>query len=190
MPRYKPIHKGLKLLPVDFDRQVQPGSFEHALCYLVDQELDLTAFHARYQNDREGAPAFDPAALFKIILLAYSRGLVSSRKIEAACRENILFMAVSGDSQPHFTTLAANISEMGNLTAMLFAEVLTICDRQCVIGREMSAMGGADTTSKQDRRARYMPPKRTQIDEVPFNLPKRKTYPPAMFSTTTTSRSV
>lgn len=47
MARYKPIHKGLKLLPVDFDQQVIPGSFEHALCHLVDHELDLTEFHAR-----------------------------------------------------------------------------------------------------------------------------------------------
>lgn len=95
MARYKPVHKGLKLLPVDFDKQVQPGSFEHALCHLVDNELDLSGFHARYKNDSEGAPAFDPAVLLKIILLAYSRGTVSSRKIEAACRENVLFIAVS-----------------------------------------------------------------------------------------------
>ncbi len=81
MARYKPIHTGLKLLPVDFDQQVIPGSFEHALCHLVDHELDLTAFHSRYKND-EGAPAFDPAALIKIILLAYSRGIISSRKIK------------------------------------------------------------------------------------------------------------
>lgn len=142
MPRYKPIHKGLKLLPVDFDRQIQPGSFEHALCFLVDHELDLTAFHARYRNDIEGAPAFDPSALLKIVLLAYSRGIVSSRKIEAACRENVLFIAVSGDSQPHFTTLAAFIAEMGDLAAKLFAQVLTICDRQGLIGREMFAIDG------------------------------------------------
>ena len=100
MARYKPIHTGLKLLPVDFDQQVIPGSFEHALCYMVDHELDLTAFHARYKNDDEGAPAFDPAALIKIILLAYSRGIISSRKMERACLENVLFIAVSGDSQP------------------------------------------------------------------------------------------
>jgi len=86
MPRFKPIHKGMKLLPVDFDRQIQPGSFEHALCYLVDKELDLAPFHARYNNDEIGASAYDPAVLLKIILLAYSRGVVSSRKIEAACR--------------------------------------------------------------------------------------------------------
>jgi transposase len=142
MARFKPIHKGLKLLPVDFDRQVQPGSFEFALCHLVDHELNLADFHSRYKNDTEGAPAFDPAALIKIILLAYSRGIISSRKIEAACRENVLFIAVSGDSQPHFTTLATFVSTMGEKVAKHFAQVLFICDRQGLIGREMFAIDG------------------------------------------------
>ena len=99
MARFKPVHRGLKLLPVDFDKQLQPGSFEHAPCYLIDHEVDLTGFHARYRNAAQGAPAYDPAVLLKIILLAYSRGIVSSRRIEAACRENVLFMAMSGNSQ-------------------------------------------------------------------------------------------
>lgn len=136
MARYKPVHKGLKLLPVDFDRQVLPGSFEHALCHLVDHELDLTDFHSCHKNDTEGAPPFNPAALIKIILLAYSRGIITSHKIEAACRENVLFIAVSGDSQPHFTTLAAFVSELGDTVAKLFAQVLLICDRQGLIGRD------------------------------------------------------
>ena len=142
MARFKPIHKGLKLLPVDFERQIISGSFEYALCHLVDHELDLSAFHVRYKNDVDGASAFDPAVLIKIILLAYSRGIISSRKIEAACRENVLFIAVSGDSQPHFTTLAAFISDMGDRVAKLFAQVLLICDRQGLIGREMFAIDG------------------------------------------------
>jgi transposase len=142
MARFKPTHKGLKLLPVDFERQVVPGSFEYALCHLVDHELDLSAFHVRYKNDVDGASAFDPAVLIKIILLSYSRGIISSRKIEAACRENVLFIAVSGDSQPHFTTLAAFISDMGDTVAKLFAQILLICDRQGLIGREMFAIDG------------------------------------------------
>jgi transposase len=147
MPRFKPVHQGLKLLPVDFDKQILPGSFEHALCYLINHELDLTAFHARYKNDYEGASAFDPAVLLKIILLAYSRGIVSSRKIEAACRENVVFIAVSGDSQPHFTTLAAFVSELGDLAARLLAQVLVICARQGLIGREMFAIDGVKLPS-------------------------------------------
>ena len=87
MARYKPIHQGMKLLAVDFDRQILPGTFEYALRYLVDKELDLDGFHQRYKNDVQGAAAFDPAALLKIILLAYSRGIISSRNMEAACRD-------------------------------------------------------------------------------------------------------
>ena len=151
MARFKPVHRGLKLLPVDFDKQLQPGSFEHALCYLIDHEVDLAGFHARYRNDVEGAPAYDPAVLLKIILLAYSRGIVSSRRIEATCRDNVLFMAVSGDSQPNFTTLAAFVSKLGDLAATLFGQVLMLCDRQGLIGRQMFAIDGVKLPSNASK---------------------------------------
>jgi transposase len=151
MPRFKPVHRGLKLLPVDFDRQVQAGTFEFALCHLVDTTLDLSLFHVRYANDAVGAPAFDPAVLLKIVLLAYSRGIVSSRRMETACRENVLFMAVSGDAQPSFATLAAFVSEMGDLAAKLFAQVLTVCDRQGLIGRELFAIDGVKLPSNASK---------------------------------------
>lgn len=151
MARYKPIHQGVKLLAVDFDQQILPGTFEYALRHLVDHELDLEGFHQRYKNDVQGAAAFNPGALLKIILLAYSRGLISSRKIEAACRENMLFIAVSGDSQPHFTTLAAFIAQAGELIAQLFAQVLWICDRQGLIGKEMFAIDGVKLPSNASK---------------------------------------
>ncbi|RRR98807.1 transposase, partial [Aquabacterium soli] len=66
----------------------------------------------------------------------------SSRKMEAACRDNVLFMAVSGDSQPHSTTLAAFVSQLGDEAAKLFAQVLWLCDAQGLIGREMFAIDG------------------------------------------------
>lgn len=49
----------------------------------------------KYNNDDTGAPACNPAILLKIILFAYSRGIISSRKIAQACEENIIFMALS-----------------------------------------------------------------------------------------------
>jgi transposase len=151
MPRFKPVHKGLKMLPVDFDQQLVPGTFEYALSYLVDNELDLSEFEARYCNDKAGASAYAPSVLLKIVLLAYSRGIVGSRRIETACRENVLFMAISGDTQPHFTTLAAFISEMGDLAAKLFAQVLLVCDRQGLIGREMFAIDGVKLPSNASK---------------------------------------
>lgn len=183
MARFKPIHKGLKLLPVDFDRQVIPGSFEYALCHLVDHELDLSTFHARYKNDVEGASAFDPAVLIKIILLAYSRGIIHSRKIEAACRENVLFIAISGDNQPHFTTLAAFVSGMGDSVAKLFAQVLLICDRQGLIGREMPVLSLPKGLPSMASSSPPMPAKRNQApapiisaSSTGWNLPPRRCW--------------
>jgi Transposase domain (DUF772)/Transposase DDE domain len=108
MARYKHVDYGqMRLVPVSFAHQILPGSFEYALSYLIDPELDLSAFEARFRNDEVGAPAYSPAVLLKIVLLAYSKGTVSSRAMEAACRELVWCMAMAGDSQPPVTTLAA-----------------------------------------------------------------------------------
>ena len=103
MARYKPIDRSPRFLPVVLAEQIQPGSFEFALDLLVDQELDLSPLDKRFINDAVGACAYDPRVMLKIVLFAYSRGLVSSRAIERACRHNIQFIALSGDTQPSYT---------------------------------------------------------------------------------------
>lgn len=142
MARYKTIDTSPRFIAVDLERQLLPGTFEHALNHLIDHELDLSDFDARYRNDLTGAAAYPPAMLLKVVLFAYSQGIVSSRGIERACREQITFIALSGDSAPHFTTLAAFVSNLGNDIARLFAQVLYLCDRQGLIGREMFAIDG------------------------------------------------
>ena len=104
MARYKLVDRSPRFLPIVLEAQLIPGSFEHALDVLIDTEVDLFGIAKRYVNDETGAPAYDPAVMLKIVLLAYSRGIVTSRAIERLCRENVLFMAVSGDSAPQFTT--------------------------------------------------------------------------------------
>jgi len=61
MARYKPVDPHLsKLLPVRFSEQILPGTFEYALNWLVDHEIDLRVFDARYRNDETGASAYHP----------------------------------------------------------------------------------------------------------------------------------
>ena len=81
MARYKAIDRSPRFLPVVLSEQIQPGTFEFTLDWLVDNELDLSGLDARFNNDETGAPAYDPRVMFKIVLLAYSRGLISSRSI-------------------------------------------------------------------------------------------------------------
>jgi transposase len=151
MPRYKHIDMSPRLLPVDLSAQIVPGSFEHALRQLIDHELDLCAFDTRYRNDSVGAPAYPPGVLLKIVLLAYSKGIVSSRSIEAACRQNVVFMAISGDTQPHFTTIAQFVSGFGPAIEKTFAQVLLVCDRAGLIGRELFAIDGVKLPSNASK---------------------------------------
>ena len=76
-----------RFLALDLRRQLVAGTFEHALDWLVDHELDLRNFDQRYRNDTTGAPAYPPALLLKIVRFAYSRGMVSSRQV---ARDQIL----------------------------------------------------------------------------------------------------
>ena len=101
MARYKHYDYGqTKMIAVSYEHQILPGTFEYTLYYLIDNDIDLSVFATRYRNNATGAPAYDPAILLKIILYAYSKGITSSRKIDALCRENIIFMALSADSTP------------------------------------------------------------------------------------------
>jgi len=133
-----------KFISIYFDEQLIPGTFEYALNHIVDHELDLYMFLDRYKNDDTGAPAFDPAILLKIIFFAYSHGITSSRKIEAACQNNILFKALSADTVPHFTTIANFISTMEQEITPLFRNVLLIYDEMDLIGKGMFAVDGCN----------------------------------------------
>ena len=147
MARFKHIDTSPRFLAIDLERQLVPGTFEHALHHLMEHELDLSHFNARYRNDESGAPAYPPAMLLKIVLFAYSRGLVSSRFIAQACVDQVTFIALSGDSQPHFTTIAHFVSTLGEDIAKVFGAVLALCDRQGLIGHQMFAIDGVKLPS-------------------------------------------
>ena len=51
MARYKHIDTSPRFLAVDLQRQLLPGTIEHALNHLLDHEIDLSSFDARFRND-------------------------------------------------------------------------------------------------------------------------------------------
>ena len=151
MARYKHIDTSPRFLAIDLQRQLLPGTFEHALNHLIDFELDLSSFDARFRNDATGAAAYPPAMLLKVVLFAYSQGIVSSRGIEAVCRDHVTFIALSGDTQPHFTTIAGFVSTLADDIARIFTQILYLCDRQGLIGREMFAIDGVKLPSNASK---------------------------------------
>ena len=183
MARYKEYsYEQTKLIPIAFSNQILPGTFEHTLNYLIDNEFDLSVFEQRYHNDETGAPAYDPAILLKIILYAYARGITSSREIERCCQENIIFMALSADTHPHFTTIADFVCSSSEQVIDLFRDVLLICNKMGLIGKEMFAVDGCKLGSnaskewsgskgelkkkqqKMERAVRYLVEKHKEMD--------------------------
>ncbi|MFC3120704.1 transposase [Agaribacter flavus] len=111
MPRFMPLnYQQHSMVVINYLDQLQAGTFEYAIHYLIEEKLDLSVFYPKYKNDATGRLAYDPAALLKIVLFAYSKGITSSREIQWCCETNIIFKALSCDSVPHFTTKAAFIS--------------------------------------------------------------------------------
>ena len=151
MARYKYIDTNPRFLAVDLARQLLPGTFEHALNHLLDHAIDLSHFDGRFRNDVTGAPAYPPAMLLKVVLFAYSQGIVSSRRIERVCQEHVTFIALCGDSAPHFTTIAQFVSTLHEDVARVFAAVLAICDAHGLIGREMFAIDGVKLPSNASK---------------------------------------
>ena len=151
MARYKNYnYEQTKLLPIRYCEQILPGTFEYALNDVIGK-ADLAVFDARYKNDATGAPAYDPRILLKIILFAYARGIFSSRRIESLCRENVIMMALSADTQPDFTTIAEFVSSASDEIVVLFREVLLIGDAMGLIGKELFAIDGCKLASNASK---------------------------------------
>ena len=126
MPKFKPYdYNQTSMVVINYQDQLQPGTFEYALHHLISHQVDLSVFYPKYQND-EGA---------------------ASREIQWCCETNILFKALSCDSVPHWTTIANFISSRPQEIESLFEQVLLICDEQGLLGKELFAIDGCKMSS-------------------------------------------
>jgi len=152
MAKYKPYdYRQSVLLPVSLEDQLIPGTLEFAIHTLVEKRLDMSVFHGKYQNDDTGRAAYDPKILLKVVLLAYSRGIISSRKIEQACRENIIFLALACGQQPDHSTIAAFVSSMKEEILPLFRDVLLVCEEMNLLGGTFFALDGVKLPSNASK---------------------------------------
>lgn len=152
MARYKRVdYSQGQFIPIQFERQILPGTFEYALNYVIDHKLNMSVFDERRRNDGVGASAYDPRVMLKIVLFSYAHGIVSSREIEAACTQNVVLMALSCNTRPHFTTIAEFVSSMGQAAQSLFVDVLLYCAELDLIGKEMFAVDGCKISSNASK---------------------------------------
>lgn len=69
----------------------------------IINNLNLDVLYRLYNGD--GAPAYDPRLMLKILFFAYMQNIYSSRKIEAAVKENVNFMWLAAMQKPDHNTI-------------------------------------------------------------------------------------
>ena len=149
MAKYKACDYAQTLLvAVSLEDQLEPGTLEHTIHYVVEQRLDLSGFEGERSNDDTGRPGYDPRVLLKVVLLGYARGMLSSRKLETACRQNIVFMALTCGQRPDHSTIAEFVSGMGEeRISSLFSQVLLVCEEEGLLGGTHFAIDGYKLSS-------------------------------------------
>lgn len=143
MARFKPYDysQGL-IVPVNLEEQIEPGTFAYALHHLIEARYDDSFLAEEFSNDETGRPAYPPKLLLKAILFAYSQGILSSRKIERACKYNIRFMALLCGEGPDHSTIAEFIKKLGKHVERVFVDVLTVCHEEGLLEGTHFAVDG------------------------------------------------
>jgi hypothetical protein len=139
-----------QFIAVNLKEQIALGTFEWVASHIIDK-ADIPPFEKKHRNDAKGVAACPPASLLKAILSCSSRGIITSRKIERAYRENIVTKALAEDLEPDRDTTDSFISTNNEEVKDLFGQVLFKCGELKLITGEMFATGGCKPPSNASK---------------------------------------
>ncbi len=109
-----------RMVPVSIEDYLPPG---HLSLWIRDVVYELTRKDVlNWRIGTEGGrPAYNPGMMASVLILAYMRGIRSSRRIQRLMAENIAFKVISGEQTPNFRTL----SEFRRVHHAFFQKVFT-----------------------------------------------------------------
>jgi transposase len=139
------------MVPINLEAQLPPGTLEYALHHLIEERVADAWFDELYANDELGRPAYSPKLLLKVILLGYARGIVGSRRLERACRENITFLALACGTRPDHSTLAAFVPKLGGRIELIFSEILLVCQEEGLLSGTHLSLDGVKLPGNASR---------------------------------------
>jgi len=82
-----------------------PGHAAFAVMEAVGQ-LDLDGFYAAYRADGQGRVPYDPAVMLGLLSYCYLKGIRSTRKIGAACIDDVGCRVIGAGAAPSHQAFA------------------------------------------------------------------------------------
>lgn len=127
-------------LPMDLEILIPPDHMVRVINDAIDR-LDLSPLFAKYPGG--GRSSFHPVMMTKLIIYAYTDRIYSSRRMEKAARENIMYMWLLGGNTPDFKTINSFRGErMKEVIPEIFSEVVELLHREGYIKLENYFLDG------------------------------------------------
>lgn len=119
------------LLPPSLDELISPSHPVRVVNQVLDK-IDIDPLIKKYKGG--GTSSFHPRMLLKVLVYAYINNTYSSRKIEAALKENIHYMWLSGMNTPDHNTINRFRSErLKEVLRQVFTQVVVLLAEEGVL---------------------------------------------------------
>ena len=138
------------LLPPSLSEWLPEGHLAYFISDSVDS-MELSAFHARYEEGGPRNQPFHPAMMVKVLLYAYATGVFSSRKIAAKLHEDVAFRILAAGNFPAGRTLrdfrAFHLKELSEL----FVQVVKLAKEMGLVKLGTIAVDGTKVKANASR---------------------------------------
>src|ERR1700755_1043825 len=116
-------------------------------------QMDLSEFYGAYRENGQGRAAYEPSMMVALLLYSYARGNRSSRGIERACREDVVYKLITAMAIPDHSTIAEFRRRHERALGELFCEVLARCDEAGLVEVGVISIDGTKIRANASRGA-------------------------------------
>ncbi len=135
--------------PPTFDELISMDHPVRVVSQIIDQ-IDLDPILRKYKGG--GCSSYHPRMLLKVLVYGYLSNIYSSRKLEAASRENIYFMWLSGMEQPdHNTINRFRTDRLKGVIKKVFTQVVLLMSESGHVDLQKVYTDGTKIESKANR---------------------------------------
>jgi transposase len=162
----------IMLIPPSLEEMINVNYPVRIVNQVIDK-IDIDPLFAKYKGG--GTSSYHPRMLLKVVVFAYLSNIYSSRRMEAALKENIHFMWISGMNTPDHNTINRFRSErLKGVLKQVFGKVVELLVAEGLVNLKEVYVDGTKIESKANRYTLFMRMKDDHMRNGQLRLLKAK----------------
>ena len=137
------------LIPPTLDEMIAENHPVRVVNQVLDR-IDIDPLIEKFKGG--GTSSYHPRMLLKVLVFGYLSNIYSGRRMEAALKENIHFMWISGMSQPdHNTINRFRSARLKGVLKQVFGQVVELLAAEGLVNLQVVYVDGTKIESKANR---------------------------------------